>query len=67
MSIRSLAYRTNKAYLSAITVTNIFQSFTYNMAAKTGWHRYRTESCHCRSMYIRAVAAVCEVEAVNEF
>jgi len=26
---------TNKAYLSAITVTNIFQSFTYKMAAKS--------------------------------
>jgi len=25
---------TNKAYLSAITVTNISQSFTYKMAAK---------------------------------
>ena len=25
---------TNKAYLSAITVTNIIQSFTYKMAAK---------------------------------
>ena len=28
-----------KAYLSAITVTNISQSFTYNMAAKINWHR----------------------------
>jgi len=28
-----------KAYLSAITVTDISQSFTYNMAAKINWHR----------------------------
>jgi len=26
---------TNKAYFSAVTVTNIFQSFTYKMAAKS--------------------------------
>ena len=29
---------TNKAYLSAVTVTSIFQSFTYKMGAKTSWH-----------------------------
>jgi len=33
---------TNKAYLSAITATNISQSFTYKMAAKINWHRYVT-------------------------
>jgi len=31
---------TNKAYLSAITVTNISKSFTYKMAAKINWLRY---------------------------
>ena len=39
MSISSL---TNEAYLSAITVTNISQTFTYKMAAKINWHRYGT-------------------------
>ena len=34
---------TNKLYLSAITVTNISQSFTYKMAAKINWHRYGTK------------------------
>jgi len=33
---------TNKAYLSAITVTTISKSFTYKMAAKINWHRYGT-------------------------
>jgi len=28
--------------LSAITVTNIYKSFTYKMAAKINWHRYGT-------------------------
>ena len=30
---------TSKACLITITVTCIFQSFTYKMAAKTSWHR----------------------------
>jgi len=34
---------TNKAYLSAITVTNISKSFTYKMAAKISSHRYGTK------------------------
>ena len=33
---------TNNAHLSAITVTNISESFTYMMAAKINWHRYWT-------------------------
>jgi len=37
----------NKAYLSAVTVASIFRSFTYKMAAKTGWHRYGTKLRHC--------------------
>ena len=43
---------TNKSYLSAITVTNISQSFTYKMAAKINWHRYGTKLCQCHPMYI---------------
>ena len=38
---------TNKAYLSAIAVTNIFQGFTYRIAAKVNWHRYGTKLRHC--------------------
>ena len=30
-------------YLSAISVTNISQSFTYKMAAKINWHGYGTK------------------------
>ena len=33
---------TNKAYLSAITVTTISKSFTYKMAAKINWHISKT-------------------------
>ena len=29
----------NKAYFSAITVKNIYESFTHKMAAKASWHR----------------------------
>ena len=43
----------NKACLSAITVTNISQIFTYKMAAKISWHRYGTKLRHCHSMYGR--------------
>ena len=43
---------TTKAYLSALTVASIFRSFTYKMAAKTGWHRYGTKLRHCHPMYI---------------
>jgi len=42
---------TNKAYLSAITVTSIFRSFAYKMAAKTGWHRHGTKFRHCNPMH----------------
>jgi len=38
---------TNKACFSAITVTNISESFTHKMAAKTSWHRYGTKLRHC--------------------
>ena len=42
----------NKSYLSAITVTDISESFvTYNMASEMNWHRYRTRLRHCHSMY----------------
>jgi len=48
-SIWSLTYI--KAYLSDITVTNISESFTHKMAAKTSWHRYGTKLRHCHHMY----------------
>ena len=40
-----------KAYLSHKTITEVYKSFTYNMAAKTSWHRYNTNLCHCHPMY----------------
>ena len=40
----------------AITVTNIYQIFTYKMAAKINWHRYRTKLRHCHSMHTRLLA-----------
>ena len=44
-------YLANKAYLSGITVRNIYDSFNHKMAAKTNWHRYGTKLRHCHSMY----------------
>jgi len=41
----------NTAYLSAITVTNVSQSFTNKMAAKINWHRYGAKLCYCHPMY----------------
>jgi len=42
---------TNKAYLSAVTTTDISQSFTYKLAAKINGHRYGTKLRHCRPVY----------------
>jgi len=41
-----------KRILSAITVTSLYQSFTYKMAAKTSWHRYGTKLRHCHPIYV---------------
>jgi len=40
-----------EAYLSAITVANIYKSFTYKMAVKINWHRYGTKLRHSHPMY----------------
>jgi len=37
----------NEAYLGAITVTNISESFTCRMAAKINWHGSATKLRHC--------------------
>jgi len=42
---------TNKAYLSAITVTSISECFAYKMAAKINWHRCGTKLRQCHPMY----------------
>ena len=42
----------NKAYLGDITATNIYKSSTHKMAAKTGWHRYRTKLRHCHPVWV---------------
>ena len=50
VSLRKCPYDhwlTDKAYLSAITVTNIYQSFTYKMAAEINWHNYGAKLRHC--------------------
>jgi len=42
------------AYLSAVTMTNISQTFYYKTAAKVNWHRpykYGTKLRHCHSVY----------------
>jgi len=44
---------TNKACLSAVTVTNISQSFSYKMAAKVDWNRHGTKLRHCHPMCSR--------------
>ena len=53
--IEPVSFRTitdfQKAYLSAITATNIYKSFTYKMAAEISWHRYGTKLRHCHLMY----------------
>jgi len=56
VSLRKCPYDhwlTNKAYLSAITVTNIYQSFTYKMATEIDRHRYGTKLRHCHPMYLQ--------------
>jgi len=59
---------TNKAYLSAITVTNIFQSFTYKMAAEIDWHRYGTKLHHCHHMYNKlSVRKLTFLQSVKHF
>jgi len=44
VSLRKCPWLTNKAYLTAITVTNTTKSFTYKMAAKIDWHRYMEQN-----------------------
>jgi len=51
-------YLTKKAYLNDITVSNLSQSFTHKMAAKTSWHRYGTKLRHCHPVYTLAVHIV---------
>ena len=49
--ISDLPTKQIKACLSTITVTNIYQSFTYKMASKINWHRYETKLRYCHPMY----------------
>ena len=49
--ISDLPTKQIKACLSTITVTNIYQSFTYKMAAKINWNRYETKLRHCHRVY----------------
>ena len=68
MPIRSLI--TTKAFsefLSAIAVTNIYKSFTYKMAAKMNWHRYRTKLRHCHHMYNISAAEHCHCMPLHRY
>jgi len=51
MSTWSLTYQ--QSVFKRMPVTNIYQSFTYKMAAKINWHRYGTKlrHCHCHPIY----------------
>ena len=51
---------TNKAYLSAITVTDItlLRVFTYKMAAKINRHRCGTKLRHYRPMYLSSTSDI---------
>jgi len=42
---------TDEGYLCDIRVTNISESFTHKMAAKSSWHRYETKLRHCHPLY----------------
>ena len=45
--------------MSTITIiANVSKSFTYNMAAKTSWHRYKTNLRHCHFMYKNQVTDI---------
>ena len=46
-----------KAYLSHNTVANISKSFTYNMATKSSWNRYKANLRHCHAPYVYTVIA----------
>jgi len=45
-----------KAYLSDSRVTDISQSFTHKMAAKTSWHRYAAKLRHGHPMNTACVS-----------
>jgi len=39
----------------------ISQSFTYNIAAKTGWRRYGTKLRHCQPVHIFKQIPICHL------
>ena len=47
---------TGKAYLSDVTVTNIYESFAHRMAAKTSRHRYGKKLRHCHPVYSNSLS-----------
>ena len=48
-------------HLSDITVTDVFQSFTYKMAAKINSHRYGTKLGPC--VIVTLCISIVEIEA----
>ena len=55
----------NKAYLSAITVTSIYQRFTYKMAAKINWRRCGTKLRHYHPYVYRQNIKIRHVSAME--
>ena len=50
--LRLLLIRIKRIWATSLTVTNISESFTHKIAAKTSWHRYETKLRHCQPMYL---------------
>ena len=42
--------------ISALSVSNIYRSFTYKMAAKINWHRCEPKLRHCHPVYKLMIA-----------
>ena len=54
-------YLANKTYFSAVTVKNIYESFTHKMATKAGWHRNYATVTLCVGLILTD-----EVDAVSD-
>jgi len=47
-----------KRILRDTRVTNISESFTHKMAAKTSWHRYGRKLRHCHRNYVATTTSI---------
>ena len=53
----------NKAYFSAITVKNIYESFTHKMATNASWHRHYATVTLCITRWL----CVCSLSLMRAF